>query len=61
MPKRKRGPSFKRGTTAYKASERIVKAIKRGRKGGAINPWAVARSVTKKMSPAKRRKLARRR
>jgi hypothetical protein len=60
MAARKRGPSFKRGTTAYKASERIVKAIKRGRKSGAINPYAVARAVAKKMSPAKRRKLARR-
>jgi hypothetical protein len=59
MAARKRGPSFKRGTIAQKASSRMAEGIKRS--GSAVNPYAVARARVKKMSPAKRRKLARRR
>lgn len=51
--------SFKRGTVAYKASEKVVKALKRS--GKVRNPYAVARAATKRMSKSKRSKLARRR
>jgi hypothetical protein len=51
--------SFKRGTTAYKAREKVVKALKRG--GKVRNVYAVANAATKRMSKAKRSKLAKRR
>lgn len=56
---RKRGLSFKRGTVAYKAAEKITRGVKRS--GSAVNPYAVARAAVRKMSPAKRRKTARKR
>jgi hypothetical protein len=58
MP-RKRGLSFKRGTIARRAREKVVKALKRS--GKVRNPWAVANAATKRMSPSKRSKLAKRR
>lgn len=50
---------FKRGSVAYKAREKVVKALKRA--GTVRNPWAVASAATKRMSRAKRARLAKRR
>jgi hypothetical protein len=56
---RKRGLSFKKGTIARKARSKIAEGIKRS--GSAVNPYAVANAVVKRMSKAKRAKTARKR
>lgn len=49
--------SFKKTTIAGKARSKLAERIKA--KGGAANPWAVAASAVKKMTPSKRAKVAR--
>ena len=53
----RRKVSFKSGTVAAKARSKLAERIKRS--GSAANPFAVASKVVKKMSSAKRAKVAR--
>lgn len=55
----RRGLSFKKGTTAYRAREKVVKALKRS--GKVRNAYAIANAATKRMSRSARTKLAKRR
>lgn len=48
--------SFKAGTKAAKARSKVAESIKRS--GKVKNPFAVATAAVKKMSPAKRAKVA---
>jgi hypothetical protein len=55
----KKKVSFKEGTIAQKAASKIAEGVKKS--GTKANPYAVARATVKKMSPAKRKKTAKKR